>query len=741
MPYLQQGTGDGGITAQANYPPFKSQWSPYLFNTTLTTYGMAPGATTLEVAPTQHGAVMRFRFPPLTAGPVDGIFNQTRRLYITLPDAADALAVTGTDGQSPVTFTGYSSIGVPNNGAMHFYATLSGDCAGGSSNSTLPPASAWGVQNVSGQQWAWVEFAERADHATDCFAFQVATSLISPAQAQAAHAAEVAGMTLDAVTAAAKAVWHAQASRIVVSDVGAGYEPRDADDLLTIFYSSLYRASKFPRMLYEIDYANGNAPFHWSAPAGKVLPGVLSSDLGFWDAYRTTFSLLSLTRPDYLASAMEGFLNIWREAGGAPMPQWPKCGLGGGMTGTYSDVAFSEAIVKLPHCGTKRGASAGYCVNASALYAACHQNAFNRDPNYNSSGFIVGDVSTTEGNYLCDWSIAQAATLLGYTSDAETLLKSSARFATLLEPTSGFMVPRNASGDFIQNFDQYGVSGGRCAPRASLLASSRSHVPMQWGPGLGYTEAGPWQYRLEVPHDPQGLKAALAAIGVDACGVVQAANTQPSIFHKGSYGTVIHEAAEMAANCWGQWELNNQPVWALQHMQVAFDTSVTGKCAQQAQYWLRKSASLFRPGPTMFPGDEDSACGGEGRGVATRRLSGGHPCLVSYCESLLSADGSMGAWYILNALGLYPLSPASGDYVLGSPQFGAVAIPVSASAWLNITTVNQGPANVYVQAVMWNGVPVAGVTVPYGSLMEGGVLEFTLGATPASPLADRMPVA
>jgi len=51
--------------------------------------------------------------------------------------------------------------------------------------------------------------------------------------------------------------------------------------------------------------------------------------------------------------------------------------------------------------------------------------------------------------------------------------------------------------------------------------------------------------------------------------------------------------------------LNNQPVWALQHMQVAFDTNVSGRCAQQAQYWLRKSATLFNAGSGMFPGDED----------------------------------------------------------------------------------------------------------------------------------------
>ena len=146
----------------------------------------------------------------------------------------------------------------------------------------------------------------------------------------------------------------------------------------------------------------------------------------------------------------------------------------------------------------------------------------------------------------------------------------------------------------------------------------------------------------------------------------------------------------------------------MQHMQVAFDSAVTGKCASQAQYWLRKSATLFKPGPSMFPGDED--------------------------------NGSMGAWYIFNALGLYPLSPASGEYVLGSPLLGSVTIALDGAAQpLTITALNQAPENVYVQGVTWQGVPIAGVTISYAQLMQGGSLVFTMGAAPAARDADAMP--
>ncbi len=93
----------------------------------------------------------------------------------------------------------------------------------------------------------------------------------------------------------------------------------------------------------------------------------------------------------------------------------------------------------------------------------------------------------------------------------------------------------------------------------------------------------------------------------------------------------------------------------------------------------------------------------------------------------------MGAWFIQNALGLYPLSPASGNYVLGSPLFANVTITIDgASAPLSVVALNQGPGNVYVTGVTWNGAAVSGVNVAYSDLMKGGALVFTLSGTPTA---------
>jgi putative alpha-1,2-mannosidase len=95
----------------------------------------------------------------------------------------------------------------------------------------------------------------------------VATSLISPDQAKLNHATEVAKKSLAEVAADAKQVWHKLLSKIAV-DTGAGYAPQQEQDWYVGFYSSLYRAAKFPRKLFEQD-AGGNNIHCPGPPAGS----------------------------------------------------------------------------------------------------------------------------------------------------------------------------------------------------------------------------------------------------------------------------------------------------------------------------------------------------------------------------------------------------------------------------------------------------------------------------------------
>ena len=94
---------------------------------------------------------------------------------------------------------------------------------------------------------------------------------------------------------------------------------------LGTWYTNAYRASIYPRMLFELD-ANGENPVHYSPSdaQGRTFPGVLSSDSGFWDAYRTVYPLTSLIRADQMRVQMDGWMHAYLEGG--HLPSWASPG-------------------------------------------------------------------------------------------------------------------------------------------------------------------------------------------------------------------------------------------------------------------------------------------------------------------------------------------------------------------------------------------------------------------------------
>ena len=101
-------------------------------------------------------------------------------------------------------------------------------------------------------------------------------------------------------------------------------------------------------------------------------------------------------------------------------------------------------------------------------------------------------------------------------------------------------------------------------------------------------------------------------------------------FDPGGYGFEIHEMSEMAAIEFGQLAISNQPSF---HYPYLF--SYIGQ-PEMAQPLLKQlMTQTFDDSPMGYPGDED--------------------------------NGNMAAWYIFNSLGFYPVTPGTGEYVIGMP--------------------------------------------------------------------------
>ncbi len=105
---------------------------------------------------------------------------------------------------------------------------------------------------------------------------RIASSFISPEQAQLNLEREIGNKSFDGVMDEARDRWNAELGRIKVEG--------GTDDQTRTFYSTLYRTLLFPRMFFEID--KEGKPVHYSPYNGKTLPGKMFTDNGFWDTFR-----------------------------------------------------------------------------------------------------------------------------------------------------------------------------------------------------------------------------------------------------------------------------------------------------------------------------------------------------------------------------------------------------------------------------------------------------------------------
>jgi putative alpha-1,2-mannosidase len=94
--------------------------------------------------------------------------------------------------------------------------------------------------------------------------------------------------------------------------------------------------------------------------------------------------------------------------------------------------------------------------------------------------------------------------------------------------------------------------------------------------------------------------------------------------------------------------------------------------------------------------------------------------------------GQMSAWYILSAMGIYPVNPAEGIYSFGSPVFDEVTI--HAGAPFRIVALNNGPENMYIQKATLNGQELDRCYIYHDEILKGGVLQFEMGAEPNTAL-------
>ena len=90
----------------------------------------------------------------------------------------------------------------------------------------------------------------------------------------------------------------------------------------------------------------------------------------------------------------------------------------------------------------------------------------------------------------------------------------------------------------------------------------------------------------------------------------------------------------------------------------------------------------------------------------------------------------MSAWYIFTALGFYPVTPASNEYIIGRPFLNRVTLHLPGGRHFSVIARGLDEAHPYVGAVTLNGKPLARVFLRHEEIVAGGELVFTMQAQP-----------
>ena len=627
--------------------------TPYYYRVYLADYDIVA-----ELAPTERACAMRFTYPE----------NDKSFVVVDAFDKGSYVKILP-EKQMIVGYTTKNSGGVPDNFKNYFVvkfdkpftykaAVADGTVGEGNTEATCNHAGAIiGFQTKRGE----------------VVNVQVASSFISEEQALR-NLGELKDGCFDRIKAEGRKTWNNVLGKIEIEDQNIDHK--------RTFYSCLYRSVLFPRSFFEYD-AQGKV-VHYSPYNGKVLPGYMFTDTGFWDTFRCLFPLLNVMYPSMNTKMQEGLVNAYKESGF--LPEWASPGHRGCMVGNNSASIVADAYLK----GLR-----GY--DEEELWKAVVHGANNVHPTvsstgrlgheyYNTLGYVPYDVKINENvartlEYAYDdWCIYKFGKALGKSEkELKPFLARAYNYKNVFDPETKLMRGRNKDGKFQTPFS-----------------------PLKWGDA--FTEGNSWHYTWSVFHDPQGL--------INLMGGKQNFNQMldsvfnvPPLFDDSYYGGVIHEIREMQIMNMGNYAHGNQPV---QHMIYLYGYS--GQ-PWKTQYWIREVMDkLYNAHPDGYCGDED--------------------------------NGQTSAWYVFSAMGFYPVCPGSNQYVLGVPYFDKLTLHLENGKSLTVTAKGNSDDTRYVNSMTLNGATYNHNYLTHDAVMNGGNIVFDMSTTPNTQrgtLAEDVP--
>ena len=502
-------------------------------------------------------------------------------------------------------------------------------------------------------------------------------SFISQAQAAANLHREIDTFDVEKVAAEGRKVWNETLGRM---EIRGGNETEK-----TVFYTSYYRTFERPVCLSE----DGR---YWSAFDNQVHEDggtPFYTDDWIWDTYRAAHPLRVVMNPSLEEDILASFVRMAEQTGNDWAPTFPEVtGDSRRMNSNHTVATFADAIVKgldvdkqrafeicrkallektlAPWCGNPAGWIDQFFWH-NGYIPALRPGEPETDPNVHSFEKRQ-PVAVTLGTSYDAWCMSVIADAVKEYPEGVAFRKAAQFYRNLYNGTTGFFHPKDKDGNFIEPLD-YSFSGGMGA---------REY----------YGENNAWVYRWDVQQDIPGL---ITLMGGPDAFIKKLDETFSTPLGRSKY-EFYAMLPDHTGNV-GQFSMANEPSL---HIPYLYDyAGAPWKTQKRIRQLLR---TWFRDDLMGVPGDEDG--------------------------------GGMTSFVVWSCLGLYPVTPGSAEYAIGSPVFPEAKVHLPGGKTFEIVAKGASEDNKYIQSATLNGEPLTRPFLSHDDVVKGGKLVFVMGDQP-----------
>ena len=502
-------------------------------------------------------------------------------------------------------------------------------------------------------------------------------SFISQEQAAANLRREIDSFDVEKVAAEGRKVWNETLGRL---EIRGGNETEK-----TVFYTSYYRTFERPVCLSE----DGR---YWSAFDNQVHEDggtPFYTDDWIWDTYRAAHPLRVVMDPSLEEDILASFVRMAEQTGNDWAPTFPEVtGDSRRMNSNHTVATFADAIVKgldvdkqrafeicrkallektlAPWCGNPAGWIDQFFWH-NGYIPALRPGEPETDPNVHSFEKRQ-PVAVTLGTSYDAWCMSVIADAVKQYPEGIAFRNASQFYRNLYNGKTGFFHPKDKDGNFIEPLD-YSFSGGMGA---------REY----------YGENNAWVYRWDVQQDIPGL---ITLMGGPDAFVKKLDETFATPLGRSKY-EFYAMLPDHTGNV-GQFSMANEPSL---HIPYLYDyAGAPWKTQKRIRQLLR---TWFRDDLMGVPGDEDG--------------------------------GGMTSFVVWSCLGLYPVTPGSAEYAIGSPVFPEAKVHLPGGKTFEIVAQGASEDNKYIQSATLDGEPLKRPFLSHGQVVQGGKLVFVMGDQP-----------